>query len=78
MDLSRLRVDQNGSLAAPRALQDAFARFDRGELPEAEFHAAQNDAIRDALTKQEAVGLAVEQVNASQMLGCWGLTARSS
>jgi len=57
--LAHLRVDQNGSLAAPAALRTAFERHARGEAGEDELHAAQDAAIRDVVRKQEAVGLPV-------------------
>ena len=75
MDLSRLRVDQNGSLAAPRALQDAFARFDRGELPEAEFHAGRTTPSATHSQSKKQSGL---RSSKSMPRRCWGLTARSS
>ena len=59
MDLATLRIDQNGSLAAPRALRDAFAAFEQGKLAEQELRAVQDAAIRDAIAKQEAVGLPI-------------------
>lgn len=59
VDLAKLRIDQNGSLAAPRALQEAFAAFDKGKLSAAELRAAQDRAIKDVIGKQEAVGLPI-------------------
>jgi len=56
IDPRRLRVDQNGSLTAPGALRHAFDRHARGEIDDAELHAAQDDAIADVVRKQEAIG----------------------
>ena len=55
-DLAHLRVDQNGSLVAPGALQDTFSRNARGEATDAELRDAQDEAIRDVIRKQEAIG----------------------
>jgi 5-methyltetrahydropteroyltriglutamate--homocysteine methyltransferase len=56
IDLKRLRVDQNGSLAAPQSLRQAFERHERGEIVDAELRAAQDQAIVDVVGKQEAIG----------------------
>jgi 5-methyltetrahydropteroyltriglutamate--homocysteine methyltransferase len=56
IDLKRLRVDQNGSLAAPQPLRQAFERHERGEIADAELHAAQDQAIVDVVGKQQAIG----------------------
>jgi 5-methyltetrahydropteroyltriglutamate--homocysteine methyltransferase len=47
------RVDQIGSLVRPSELVTAFAKFDRGEIDEATLTAAQDQAIRAILKKQE-------------------------
>lgn len=57
--LLRLRIDQVGSLAAPPTLLEAYDRFARGEIGEAELHERQDQAVRDCIRKQEAVGLPV-------------------
>jgi 5-methyltetrahydropteroyltriglutamate--homocysteine methyltransferase len=57
--LSRLRVDQNGSLVAPRALQEAFARQAEDKASEADLRAAQDTAIRKVIGKQEAIGMPI-------------------
>jgi 5-methyltetrahydropteroyltriglutamate--homocysteine methyltransferase len=54
-----LRVDQNGSLAAPTALQEIFSRHAAGDVSDTQLRAAQDDAIRDAVRKQEAIGLPI-------------------
>jgi 5-methyltetrahydropteroyltriglutamate--homocysteine methyltransferase len=56
IDLKRLRVDQNGSLAAPQTLREAFERHASGELGDAELQAAQDKAIIEVIRKQEAIG----------------------
>lgn len=58
-ELKVLRVDQVGSLLRPQALKDAFARFGRSELSEAQLRAAQDEAIRDVVAKQAARKLPV-------------------
>src|SRR5262245_4806471 len=55
-DLTHLRVDQNGSLAAPQSLQEMFARHARGEATDAELRDAQDEAIHEVIRKQEAIG----------------------
>ena len=56
IDLNRLRVDQNGSLVAPQSLREAFERHARGETGDVELRSAQDEAIRDVVRKQEAIG----------------------
>jgi 5-methyltetrahydropteroyltriglutamate--homocysteine methyltransferase len=51
------RIDHVGSLLRPKALIDAFRQFARNELRPDFFEAAQDDAIRDVVAKQEAHGL---------------------
>jgi len=51
----RLRVDQVGSLTAPPSLLQAFERHARGEIDDAELHAAQDKAITDLVRRQEAI-----------------------
>jgi 5-methyltetrahydropteroyltriglutamate--homocysteine methyltransferase len=57
--LRRLRVDQVGSLAASPALKALFERNGLGEASDEELLLAQDDAIRDVLAKQEAIGYPV-------------------
>jgi 5-methyltetrahydropteroyltriglutamate--homocysteine methyltransferase len=54
--LTNLRVDQNGSLVSPQILRETFERHGRGEASETELQAAQDDAVRDVIRKQEAIG----------------------
>jgi 5-methyltetrahydropteroyltriglutamate--homocysteine methyltransferase len=51
------RADQVGSLLRPQRLKDARERFQRGELPRDELRAIEDEAIRDVVAKQEAIGL---------------------
>lgn len=57
--LRTLRVDQNGSLAAPRQLQDAYRRYDRGEITASELRQSQDKAVRDAIDRQERLGFPI-------------------
>jgi len=57
--LRQLRVDQVGSLCAPRSLQQVFARFKLGEAPADELARAKDDAIRHVIRRQETIGLPV-------------------
>ncbi len=51
------RADQVGSLLRPDALRDARVKFKRGEIDAAALKAAEDAAIRDAVARQEAIGL---------------------
>jgi len=53
----RMRVDQIGSFLRPEPLKAAFLRRARGQLSEEELRAAQDEAIRGLLARQEALGL---------------------
>ncbi len=57
--LDSLRVDQVGSLLRPEALKDAFAEHRQGALDDASLEAAQDEAVRDVVGKQERHGLPV-------------------
>src|SRR5579862_4164180 len=59
MDLRTLRVDQNGSLIRPLPLLDAFEQHAHGRAGEPELRAAQDEAIRAVIRKQEAIGLPI-------------------
>ena len=85
-DLKRIRTDQVGSLLRPRALIDAFLKFGRGEISEAELADEQDRAVNDVVARQEAAGLEVVtdgeyrrlnwQVSFSRVNG-WDQTDRS-
>jgi 5-methyltetrahydropteroyltriglutamate--homocysteine methyltransferase len=51
------RADQVGSLLRPPELREARELRRRGEIPAAALRAAEDRAIRDAIAKQEAIGL---------------------
>ncbi|MBI3373610.1 MAG: 5-methyltetrahydropteroyltriglutamate--homocysteine S-methyltransferase [Betaproteobacteria bacterium] len=51
------RADQVGSLLRPAELHDARAKAKRGEISAAKLREAEDSAIRDAVARQEAVGL---------------------
>ena len=51
------RADQVGSLLRPLHLKEARARFQRNEVTHEELRALEDEAIRDVVKKQEAVGL---------------------
>jgi len=51
------RADHVGSLLRPQHLQEARARFQRNEITKEELRGIEDDAIRDVVKKQEAVGL---------------------
>jgi 5-methyltetrahydropteroyltriglutamate--homocysteine methyltransferase len=53
------RADHVGSLLRPSALRQAFRAHGSGEIGEAEFATAQDECIRDAVRRQEAIGLKV-------------------
>ncbi|MGZ6213101.1 MAG: hypothetical protein ACXWNU_11835, partial [Candidatus Binataceae bacterium] len=57
--LDRIRTDVVGSLLRPVALAEARLRFERGEMGEREFRAAENEAVDRAIRLQEQIGLAV-------------------
>ena len=51
------RADHVGSLLRPQHLKEARARFTRNELTKEELRAIEDDAIRQVVRRQEAVGL---------------------
>jgi 5-methyltetrahydropteroyltriglutamate--homocysteine methyltransferase len=57
--LDALRVDQVGGLVGPSALRAAARRFEAGEIDAAAMRAAEDDAIRTVLRKQEEIGLPI-------------------
>jgi 5-methyltetrahydropteroyltriglutamate--homocysteine methyltransferase len=58
-DLARMRVDHVGSLLRPPALIDAFTACGQGKLATEALAAAQDDAIRAVVARQETAGLPV-------------------
>jgi len=57
--LAALRVDQVGSLLRPDELKHAFSAFAQGKLDEDALGAAQEEAIRTVLHKQQDMGLPI-------------------
>jgi len=57
--LRRVRVDQVGSLAGPPALRALVRQNATGEVSDEALARAQDDAIRDVIRKQEAIGMPV-------------------
>jgi len=55
----RIRTDVVGSLLRPGVLAQARLRYERGEIAEAEFRAAENAAVDGAIRLQERIGLDV-------------------
>jgi 5-methyltetrahydropteroyltriglutamate--homocysteine methyltransferase len=51
------RADHVGSLLRPQRLKDARARFQANEITKDELRAFEDDAIREVVKKQEAIGL---------------------
>jgi methionine synthase II (cobalamin-independent) len=51
------RADHVGSLLRPQRLKDARERFQNKEIPIDELRAVEDEAIRDVVRKQEAIGL---------------------
>lgn len=62
-DLARLRVDQVGSLLRPPRLKAVFARYhhqgQQGQITEQELRQAQDEAVLEAITTQEAHDLPI-------------------
>jgi methionine synthase II (cobalamin-independent) len=57
--LDQIRTDVIGSLLRPRVLKEARARFDEQLISRAELQKIEDDAVRDAIRMQEAIGLQV-------------------
>ena len=56
-NLRSLRVDLVGSLLRPTKLKQAFSKWGSGEMTEEELQKIQDEAIREAIAKQEALHL---------------------
>jgi 5-methyltetrahydropteroyltriglutamate--homocysteine methyltransferase len=57
--LAKIRTDVVGSLLRPDAVKAARVAFDDGRIAEAELHAIEDNAVREAVRLQEAAGLDV-------------------
>jgi 5-methyltetrahydropteroyltriglutamate--homocysteine methyltransferase len=51
------RADHVGSLLRPRGLKEARERFEHNEIGEDDLRAAEDEAIREVVRKQESIGL---------------------
>jgi 5-methyltetrahydropteroyltriglutamate--homocysteine methyltransferase len=58
-DLGKIRTDVVGSLLRPAGLKEARARFDDGAITADALRAIEDEAVREAVRLQEAVGLDV-------------------
>jgi len=63
------RADQVGSLLRPRELAEARAKFRKNELPAHDLKAVEDRCIRDAVARQEAIGL--ESITDGEMRRDW-------
>ena len=59
LPMKTLRVDHVGSLLRPEPLKEAFRRFASNQMSLEELKKRQDDAIRDVVHRQEALGLPV-------------------
>src|SRR5439155_11873658 len=53
------RADQVGSLLRPAEIKEARARLERGEIDAGELRAVEDRCIRNAVARQESLGLEV-------------------
>src|SRR2546427_5554328 len=53
------RADQVGSLLRPLEIKEARARLERGEIDAGKLRAVEDRCIRDAVARQESLGLQV-------------------
>ena len=58
-DFRKMRVDQVGSLAPPLKLHAAFRRFKNAEISREDLTPFQDDAIREVIQAQEAIGFPI-------------------
>jgi 5-methyltetrahydropteroyltriglutamate--homocysteine methyltransferase len=65
------RADHIGSLLRPQALRQAFRAHAANAMPDAEFRAAQDAAIRDVLKLQEDCGLQVATDGEFRRISYW-------
>ena len=59
MTLERVRVDNVGSMLRPESLRQAFVQRLEGQLSDEALTAAQDEAIRDLIARQDAIGFPV-------------------
>src|SRR5436190_4583472 len=65
------RADHIGSLLRPTKLRQAFRAHSEKKISEAEFRAAQDDAIRDVLKLQDECGLQVVTDGEFRRISYW-------
>jgi len=65
------RADHIGSLLRPKQLREAFRKHASGEMPDGQFRAAQDEAIRDAVKLQEDCGLQVVTDGEFRRISYW-------
>jgi len=58
-DFKKMRVDQVGSLAPPLKLRAAFRRYKNAEISREQLAPVQDEAIRDVIQAQEAIGFPI-------------------
>lgn len=66
-----VRADHIGSLLRPRKLRDAFRKHAAKEMSDADFRAAQDEAIREVVKLQEACGLQVVTDGEFRRISYW-------
>jgi 5-methyltetrahydropteroyltriglutamate--homocysteine methyltransferase len=55
-DLDKIRIDHIGSIVRPAKLKEVFGRYDHGQASREELAMAQDEAIRDVIQRQKALG----------------------
>src|SRR2546422_907381 len=65
------RADHIGSLLRPKKLREAFRSHSMGQIPEREFRAVQDEAIRDVVKLQEDCGLEVVTDGEFRRISYW-------
>ena len=66
-----IRADHIGSLLRPKKLREAFRRHAESEMSDADFRAAQDEAIRDVVRLQEDCGLEVVSDGEFRRISYW-------
>ncbi len=65
------RADHIGSLLRPKKLREAFRKHAAGELPDSDFRAIQDEAIRDVVRLQQDCGLEVVTDGEFRRISYW-------
>jgi 5-methyltetrahydropteroyltriglutamate--homocysteine methyltransferase len=65
------RADHIGSLLRPQALRSAFRKHAAGEIDDAKFRAAQDEAIRDVIALQQECGLGIVTDGEFRRISYW-------